>query len=98
MFRTLRVVRLGQAIPPPAKPPTPSGDIPSTLKAVEERVAAEVKAISVKSALIGGGLGLLAGFIVVPLVQNLMGYERVKKSDLERQELPAIGRRRKKAY
>lgn len=92
---TYPVVRLGQTPLPPARPPASSPDI---LKAVQEKVAAEVKAISIKSALIGGGIGLLAGFIIVPIVQNLMGYERVKKVDLERQELPAIGRRRKKAY
>lgn len=80
------VISLGQAQQPLATTPpfssfmtNPKGVIDSQIASVEDVVAAKLKDANFKNMLIGGGIGLLAGLLLYPLGQSLMGYTTIKK-------------------
>lgn len=80
------VIGLGQTVQPlQTTPPVssfmtnPKGVFDSQIANVENVVAQKLKDESFKNMLIGGGIGLLAGLILYPLGQSLMGYTAIKK-------------------
>lgn len=89
------VIRLGQAQPVSAPLQTsapssfltnPQGMVSSGIAKVEDVIAAKLKDQNFKTMLIAGGVGLLAGLVLFPLGQSLLGYSVVKKSDLPPQD------------
>lgn len=64
----------------------PRGVLDAQIANVEDVVATKLKDSNFKSAVIGGGIGLLAGLLLYPLGQYLMGYTPVKKSNLGPQD------------
>jgi hypothetical protein len=90
---TYPIVQLGQT--PQAlttSPPissfltNPKGVFDSQIATVEDVVTTKLKDANFRSMLIGGGVGLLAGLLLYPLGQSLMGYRAVKTSETPPQD------------
>lgn len=86
---TYPVISLGQISQPISQPlqPGPSSFLTNPKAAIdakiaeaEDVVAAKLKDTNFRNMLIGGGIGLLAGLLLYPLGQSLMGYTAVKKN------------------
>jgi len=90
---TYPIIQLSQAQQPLATTPpvssfltNPKAAIDSKIAVAEDVVIAKLKDANFRNMLIGGGIGLLAGLLLYPLGQSLMGYTVVKKSDLGPQD------------
>jgi len=84
---TYPIIQLSQAQQPLATTPpvssfvtNPRGVIDSQIASMEDVVIAKLRDANFKNMLIGGGIGLLAGLLLYPLGQSLMGYTAVKKN------------------
>jgi hypothetical protein len=90
---TYPIVQLGQTpqalttTPPVSSFLTnPKGVFDAQIATVEDVVAQKLKDANFRNMLIGGGIGLLAGLLIYPLGQSLMGYTVIKKSNLGPQD------------